>query len=261
MRLKMSLKSMNKNKLAILLLLSFSFIFFSCNRKNSSLKGLPVGSTIHLFENDQDSSNQEPLKTKQYKVGDWVFSFERIDRDQYEVEKVKQKIPSALTFEQLPKNIASRIGIGDDGLMRSLRFDNQIIKYFPVKKDDDKEEYHFYAYYPQLNMVSISCRYAENLDITSYIMKNGQVSDISPEDYCPDASACFTIKEDSTSLSALFMDVKKQKQIVTFMIDDIESGYASDAYETVWIDNNTALLKVEANNQDEDEYWILKIQR
>jgi hypothetical protein len=222
MKLKISLKSMNKNKLVILLLLSFSFIFFSCNRKNNSLKGLPLGSTIHLFENEQDSSNQEPTKVKQYRVGDWVFSFEKIDRDQYEVEKVKQKIPSALTFEQLPKNIASRIGVGDDGLMRSLRFDNGVIKYFPVKKDDDKEEYHFYAYYPQLNMVSISSHYAENFDVTSYMMKDGQISDISPEDYCPDATACFTIKEDSTSLSALFIDVKKQKQIVTFMLDDIQ---------------------------------------
>lgn len=251
---------MKKVRLAILFFLSVS-VLFSCTKKFGAGKSLPEGSVIHLFENESKNPNQEPAKDKEYKIGDWTFSFEKIDKDQYEVEKVKQKFPKSLKQTDLPDSITSRVGIGENGLMKSIWFRNGTIKYFPVKKDDESQEYHFYAFYPQLNMISVSSNYAENYDITSYNMKDGKESDISPEDYNPDASACFTIREDSNSLSAIFIDVKKQKKVATFMLDDIESGYSSDAYETAWIDSNTVLLKVEANDQDEDEYWILKIKR
>lgn len=249
-------------KLSILILTTICFAFFACNKKNNLEKALPVGTTIHLFENEsKESSDEESVQRKEYKIGDLIFSFEKIDKDRYEVEKVKQKFPSSLIISQLPQNIISKIGIGENGLMKSIQFENGTIKYFPIKKNGE-DQYHFYAYYPQLKMVSVSTiSDNQDVEITSYDMKTGHTSDILPEDYSPDGAYCFTIKEDSTNLSALAIDIKRQKKIATFMLDDIESGYSPGSYESEWIGNDSALLKVEANNQDEDEYWILTIKK
>jgi hypothetical protein len=249
--------SKNKIKVSVLFLISF-LVLLSCTKKEITQKIIPLGFTVDFFS--EPSSGLDETETKCFKVNDLTLTFEKIDRDRYEIEKSNILLPKALSLNELPDSIKNRIEFTKDGNLTRVRLKNGEFKSF-LSTDENKETFKFNGYFPSLNIISVASNDLEAIEVIDIEMTSGKISHNTPSDYSPDLAYRFEIDTINDGLQATLTNTKVKKPIINLQLSNLESGFAPEGYETAWINKNTALLKVEAYNQDQDQYWILRISK
>lgn len=239
----------------IFLFFSISLFFVACNSKADVSMEIKEGDVFHLFTAIPPEGTSQSVLLN---VGKHKITCERIDLDAYEVQKINEQFPNFIDQKNLPDSVKSRLTFTSDGQLSGIRFKNGVVKTFSADESNN-ESFHFDAYFPTMGVVCVANAFLESTEINTYNLSDGETPEVLPSEYSPSSAYCCNIVKTNDSLMAYLSDEPSHKIWLTFNLNDLDSGFSLNGYNVVWIDKSSFLLKVEANNQEEDQYWKISI--